>query len=302
MWIEIFRSGKHTDASGKTSEFPPETIQKMVDKYNQKTESSASYEAPLVKGHPRNNAPAEGWIEKLARRGNRLYAKVKDTRNEIVEAVRENRFRKVSVSLYPDLMLRHVGLLGAAAPAVKGMRNVELSEEDNYKELSIDVKDKKDTDAGVKTNDHSESLKKENNELRRKLEEIQKDRRRKEFKEFAESIQTGSNGDILPPAKVDELTEILEKAAKADLYFEEKAEGSSGLKQKIMSFLENYETVSTGAALEGSNIQTEIQDPEGKYDPDRFRMHQKALEIQHKNPELSYEEAVIEAQTFFINK
>ena len=301
MWIEIFRSGKHTDSSGKTSEFPPETIQKMVDKYNQKTENSASYEAPLVKGHPQNNAPAEGWIEKLARRGNRLYAKVKDTTDEIVEAVREKRFKKVSVSLYSDLMLRHVGLLGAAAPAVKGMRNVELSDGENYKELSIDVKDQKDKD-GVNTNDHSESLKRENRKLKRKLQEIQKEIRMKEFREFAESMKPGSDADLLPPAKVDELTEILEKAAKADLLFEEQEEGSSGLKQMIMNFLENYETVSTGAALEGSNIQTEIQAPEGAYDPDRLKMHQKALEIQNNNPELSYEEAVIEAHTFFINK
>jgi hypothetical protein len=57
-----------------------------------------------------------------------LLAKLRDLAPEFVEWVRKGLYRKCSISLYPDMRLRHVGFLGAAAPAVKGLLPVRFGE------------------------------------------------------------------------------------------------------------------------------------------------------------------------------
>ncbi|MBM2817021.1 MAG: hypothetical protein HW421_3783 [Ignavibacteria bacterium] len=129
MWLEIFKSGTHTDSAGKTETYTPETIDTIVNVYNERISESSDSEAPVVKGHPQSNAPAYGWIERLARRGDKLYAKLKNLAPEFIDEVRRGSYRKVSIALYPDLMLRHVGFLGAVPPAVKGLKGASFSDE-----------------------------------------------------------------------------------------------------------------------------------------------------------------------------
>jgi len=98
------------------------------------------HEAPIVAGHPRHNSPAYGWIKKLAHDNGALEAVPDQVDPSFAEAVRAGRYRNISASFYrPDspsnpvpgvYYLRHVGFLGAAAPAVKGLRPVEFSEDE----------------------------------------------------------------------------------------------------------------------------------------------------------------------------
>lgn len=137
MWIEIFRSGEHTDSKGQKNNYSIEDIDEIVSKYNSQVGKSDSYEAPLVKGHPGSDEPAYGWVEKLQRKGDILLAKLKDVSSELVKEIGDGRFKKVSIALYSDLMLRHIGLLGAMSPAVKGLKNVAFSESE-FLELNYD--------------------------------------------------------------------------------------------------------------------------------------------------------------------
>ncbi len=66
--FEIFKTGKHTSDKGITNEYTNEDLDKIVSNYNPE-----EHEAPIVIGHPKTNAPAYGWIEKLQRVGDKAY-------------------------------------------------------------------------------------------------------------------------------------------------------------------------------------------------------------------------------------
>ena len=93
---------------------------------------SADDPAPLVVGHPKTNAPAYGWTDQLKREGNTLFAKATDVAEEFSDAVAARHYRKRSISIMPDgnggYKLRHIGFLGAAAPAVAGLKDISFSE------------------------------------------------------------------------------------------------------------------------------------------------------------------------------
>lgn len=132
--IEIFRAGRHTDASGETFTFSEADLARIADAYD-----SAAHEAPLVVGHPRDNAPAYGWTKALLAEGKRLRAVVGDVDASFAEgALRTKRYKKVSASFYKPAArgnpkpegyyLRHIGVLGAQPPAVKGLRDASFRE------------------------------------------------------------------------------------------------------------------------------------------------------------------------------
>ena len=121
MWDEIFKAGKQTDSQGRTRDFTIEDLDKIASSYN-----PAQHEAPVVIGHPKDNDPAWGWVQGLKRQGNILMAQYKDLIPEFVDMVKKGLFKKRSISLYPDLSLRHVGFLGAMPPAVKGLADVQF--------------------------------------------------------------------------------------------------------------------------------------------------------------------------------
>ncbi len=128
--FEIFRTGTHTSLNGQTKEFSETDLDTIASSYDPQ-----QHEAPIVIGHPETNAPAYGWIDKLKRVGDRLIAFPKQVSNEFAELVKTGAFKKRSISITPDLQLNHVGFLGAAAPAVKGLKDVEFSE--NVDELEF---------------------------------------------------------------------------------------------------------------------------------------------------------------------
>ncbi len=121
--FEIFRTGTHTSLNGQTKDFSETDLDTIASSYDPQ-----QHEAPIVIGHPETNAPAYGWIDKLKRVGDRLIAFPKQVSNEFAELVKTGAFKKRSISITPDLQLNHVGFLGAAAPAVKGLKDVEFAE------------------------------------------------------------------------------------------------------------------------------------------------------------------------------
>lgn len=136
-WIPIFKGGKQTDGSGKEHDGST-MIDKAVEKFDPKF-----HEPPVVIGHPKNNAPAFGWVESLKREGDFLMARFKDVQPEFAEMVKQRMFKKRSAAFYQDGRLRHVGFLGATPPAVKGLPDFTFSEDEEVVFEFSDYRDDK---------------------------------------------------------------------------------------------------------------------------------------------------------------
>ncbi len=132
--IEIFKEGTHRSSEGLTRTWSHADLETMARVYDPEV-----HEAPLVVGHPRDNAPAYGWVKALEVDGDRLVARTHQVAPEFAELVREGRFKKRSASFYGpkhpanpvpgSWYLRHVGFLGAQPPAVKGLRDAQFGDE-----------------------------------------------------------------------------------------------------------------------------------------------------------------------------
>ncbi len=133
-WIPIFKSGTQTDSSGATRDWTEADLDAIVNHYNA---ADRSDDAPVVIGHPKTDDPAWGWVDKLKRVGTMLYATFKDVDEQFRDMVNKGRFKYRSIALYPDLKLRHVGFLGAAAPAVKGLGAASFSDAE-FAEISME--------------------------------------------------------------------------------------------------------------------------------------------------------------------
>jgi hypothetical protein len=129
--IHIFKPGRQVDSHGQAIDFSEAVLQDIAASYD-----PSLHEAPLVVGHPSTNGPAYGWVKRL-RADSGLQAEPYQVDPAFAELVEAGRYKKVSASFYlPDspanpkpgsYYLRHVGFLGAAPPAVKGLRPIEFS-------------------------------------------------------------------------------------------------------------------------------------------------------------------------------
>lgn len=132
--IEIFKRGTHTDINGNTISFTEEDVKATAGAYD-----PALYKAPLVVGHPKIEDAAYGWAESLSYSDDGvLRANPEDVDPAFAEMVNDKRFPRISASFFhpnsksnpkPGVYyLRHIGFLGAAAPAVKGLKPASFSE------------------------------------------------------------------------------------------------------------------------------------------------------------------------------
>lgn len=121
-WIPIFRGGKQRDSHGRDHDGNA-LIDKAVSLFN-----PGHHEPPAVIGHPKDNAPAYGWVSGLKKEGDLLMAQFRQVQPAFAEMVRQGLFKKRSAAFYPDGSLRHVGFLGAMPPAVKGLPDCTFAE------------------------------------------------------------------------------------------------------------------------------------------------------------------------------
>lgn len=125
--IEIFKPGTFSAMSGDRITFSERELAACANAYDTKV-----LQAPLVIGHPEHDDPAYGQVKNLIMLNNRLVAITENIEPQFAEMVRNKRFNRVSASFYtPDsknnpkpgnYYLKHVGFLGAATPALKGLK------------------------------------------------------------------------------------------------------------------------------------------------------------------------------------
>ncbi|UXZ04841.1 hypothetical protein [Moraxella nasicaprae] len=133
---EIFIAGTRADNSGKEVTITPDDLNAIAQGYN-----PSFHEAPIVIGHPDDNAPAYGWVKSLSAKGDKLYAEFGEMDAGFVDLVKQGRYKKISASFYPpkhpsnpkpeSWYLRHIGFLGALPPAVKGLSPVSFNDNSN---------------------------------------------------------------------------------------------------------------------------------------------------------------------------
>lgn len=131
--IRIFAPGSHRSSKGEELTFSAEDVATIAASYD-----PDKHQAPLVKGHPATDAPALGWVDRLAVKDGHLVAEFGDVDAAVKGEVDAGRFRFVSSAFYrpgekgnptPDKWyLRHVGLLGAMPPAIKGLGRVQFND------------------------------------------------------------------------------------------------------------------------------------------------------------------------------
>jgi hypothetical protein len=131
--IEVFRAGSHTDINAVQVNFSEADLQAIADSYD-----PAVHEAPLVVGHPKLDNPAYGWARRFVVQGSVLFAEPYQVEEQFGNLVNEGRFKKVSLAMYSPTAAsnpkpgtwypKHVGFLGAKAPAVKGLKSVQFGE------------------------------------------------------------------------------------------------------------------------------------------------------------------------------
>lgn len=134
--LEILKVGPVTAKNGIRYNFSEHDLQHMIDVYNPNL-----YRAPLVIGHPSEQAPAYGYVKALSYANGKLLAEPVQVDPQFSEMVNSGKYLSLSASFYAPhapgnpkpgtTYLRHVGFLGAAPPAVKGLAFPQFAEGNN---------------------------------------------------------------------------------------------------------------------------------------------------------------------------
>ena len=125
MTFEIFKTGSHTSDKGISKEYTLDDLNFIANSYKPDED-----EAPIVIGHPEDNDPAFGWVSSLSvSEDGKLIADAPEDKlhPDFLNALKEGIYKKRSISLTPEGKLRHIGFLGAAKPAVKGLSDIQFS-------------------------------------------------------------------------------------------------------------------------------------------------------------------------------
>ena len=135
--IEVFRPGTFTAMGGTAFSATAEELADLAERYDPQL-----YPVPVVVGHPKTDDPAYGWVKAFSYddEADRLYADIGELEPQFSEAVEGGRYKRISMSFYKPgatsnpagdaLYPKHVGFLGAVAPAVPGLKPVELTGDD----------------------------------------------------------------------------------------------------------------------------------------------------------------------------
>jgi hypothetical protein len=313
--IKIMPPGEFTSVEGTKVSFTEEALRNAAEAYD-----PVSDPAPMVIGHPALDHPAYGWIKRVTFEDGHLCAEPDPEKLEpaFAEAVRQGRFRKVSGRFYfPNgrgnpkpghFYLKHVGFLGAAAPAVKGLGTVAFGEGDDG---DVTIEQPQETSMTDTSNDAA-FAEREAALARREADIADRETNAATREQaataalhasnvsFAESLVTATK---LPPAMKPIVIGLLDELdATATVAFGE-GEGAQQLTPNA-AFRKLFDgaraTISFGeeapADPNADKAGASFAAPQGYVvDPKALQIHGRALELQGATPGLSYIDAVKQA-------
>jgi hypothetical protein len=128
--VEVFRAGEWNG-----QQFTSADLDELVRGFEAEAQGGR---LPVKCGHTAPDTdPAHGWIDRIWRDGDRLLARLVQIPAETLAAIRDGRWRHVSIELLRDvrtaagrsyrLLLDGLALLGAARPAVEGLKPLHES-------------------------------------------------------------------------------------------------------------------------------------------------------------------------------
>lgn len=323
--LHIFKAGTWRDyGTGRSLTFSAADLAATAAAYD-----PAKHEAPLVVGHPALDDPAYGWVRSLFARDLDLEGTPRQVETAFAEMVNAERFNQISASFFlptapsnpvPGVYyLKHVGFLGAAAPAVKGLRKPTFNLADSSESVTVEFSFHPSSEAtivpeapntppsgGGQSVDFAaqvSALETSNAELKRQLEQRDAEiaagkarQLRSELTAFAETLT--QEGRLLPRDQSG-LVEFM-AAIPADQVIEF-AEGDQVVKPNVNTWLKDFlkrlpvqvdfseRTADTGTRLETT---AQFAAPAG-YDVDaaRLALHHKAL-AHARDKNVPYEQAL----------
>lgn len=127
-WVEAFKTGPVKDMAGNEHNFSEADLADLNEGIHGQLD--AGYQPPMVKGHPEVDSPRVASIVDSKVDGDVLKVKLDDVNPDFAEEVKKGGFKYLSASIYNNLKkgLRHLGALGAHAPAMKGMAPICFGE------------------------------------------------------------------------------------------------------------------------------------------------------------------------------
>jgi hypothetical protein len=158
--VPILKVGKWTDMYGNNVEFTIDDLDEIAKNTNALLKTNL-VEPPLKLGHSENQKlaqedgyPAIGYVARVYRLGNTLFADFVDIPEKIYNLIKNRAYSKVSAEVYTNLKhpdtnenigktLRAVALLGADLPAIKGLGDIEkiYNKEGEYQILNFSEKE-----------------------------------------------------------------------------------------------------------------------------------------------------------------
>ncbi len=127
MWIEVFKSGTHTDSNGNQSTYDSDSLYNIVSNYNNKIRDKPNLKMPLVNEHNKDSKSI-GQINQLLLNNDVVMADVDITDDNILQKIKDNKIQNVSVGLN-ELELTHIGILESQLPAIEGLKPIQETAE-----------------------------------------------------------------------------------------------------------------------------------------------------------------------------
>lgn len=265
--VEAFRTGTWTDSEGTTKDWSGGDLDKIVTAYNKSVETGER-EAPVVVGHPKDNAPAYGWVESARRTGDRLMLKLRDVQDSFVNTLKEGLFKKRSIALFPDMNIRHLGFLGAAQPAVPGLADVKFEADDKALSFEFVLED---------TSEDIELIRKENTFFRNLFSRFGFDVK-SQVAEHTQPTDTKATEDDMSKELEAKVTELNTKVAEFEKAAGEKDTEIASLKDEIKKGGDTarkaeHKTFCDGLVTDGkmlpANVEMTMENMELRYQADQ---------------------------------
>lgn len=148
--VDLLPSGEHTDAFGNVSETSLKKLNALVDSYNPDLHKASvivghSSDAAFMNGMiPSDKLPSYGWVQSLYIDDDNVLHGLIEFVDEAIDWIERKLYDYRSIGLYGDESpysptqgqpyVRHVALLGAQPPAIKGLRPLSELAQEAYSE------------------------------------------------------------------------------------------------------------------------------------------------------------------------
>lgn len=152
--VDLLPEGVHTDAFGNTNINDVDKMKQLVESYD-----PAIHKAAVILGHssddafmrgdvPSDKLPAYGWLQELSVKGNELVGRI-EFDDDATDWIERKLYDYRSIGIYGadnpynptpgQPYVRHIALLGAQPPAIKGLTPLSEILAETYSEGGLEV-------------------------------------------------------------------------------------------------------------------------------------------------------------------